>query len=211
MPESKYHAFEVTIDQPLGDDQCAEFKRLCQKADFHAISFKHHASGGKLAKAGIIYKDRRTGGNIKNGTFLKSKSLKSGGVCVKKAHRTGFIANFIHDKPVVTNLPTDFEQLHAYFPAEPTANNDMTVPIPKLDWSLITTYDDIRLCPRCTEFNIRVQDAPDHLASRYPENFAMRYPARLAPREQFCTNCKKYQWHLYRMDFNLPSAFTVPY
>jgi hypothetical protein len=179
-----------------------------------------HASGGKLAKAGIIYKERRAGGNIKNGTFLKSKALKSSCVEVKKAERAAFMNDFLKETPDFTNLPTDFdEQLRSYFPDSPSATTNATavpahfkygVKPPKMDWRLITTYDDFRFCPRCIEFNMKW--APIYMSECGVD--AYRWPVRLAPREQFCKSCKEYNWEYYRTTNNMaysPPDRDVPY
>lgn len=126
MPEAyRYaHAVTLSLDHSLTDEECVEFIRLCQKADWYAVVFENDANGRKHAHAGLIYKTARKPGNVKAGTFLCSKLLVDAGAAgahalkVKAMITDQWIANYMQKDGDLTihNLPDSFEQVRHYFP-----------------------------------------------------------------------------------------------
>ena len=103
MPEAYRYAFAVTLSLPesLSDDLCHEFVRLCKKGTYYAVVFELDANGRKHAHAGVLYQLARKAGNVKLGTFCKSKLLQeqmedpSRAIKVKEMHSDSWIANYM--------------------------------------------------------------------------------------------------------------------
>lgn len=129
MPEAYRYAFAVTLSlsESLTDELCEVFVALCKKAKYYAVQFEKDENGRLHAHAGVIYANARTAGNVKSGTFMKSKVLCSA-ICEERTTAyalkvtpmvsDGWIANYMQKDGLIHehNLPESFEELRTYFP-----------------------------------------------------------------------------------------------